>query len=375
MNKKVTIIWRYLPDYRVPFYQRLRDDLLNRNIDLNLIYGRANEDGMNAASQRSLPWAKCVDHLSVTIGRIEVCWQPYVRYLRDADLIIVEQANRLLLNYWLMARRCFTRQKVAFWGHGRNLRIRPDTIRNTWKRLFVNNVDWWFAYTDEVKEKLTSRAFPPDRITNVQNAIDTEMLFRTKAEMPQHRLDEIRKELGLGSGPIGIYCGRMYKEKRLEFLLEACRKVRHRIPTFEAIFVGSGEEQDKVTLAARECPWIHYVGPKHAEERVPYFLLSDVSLVPGSVGLVIIDCFALEVPLVTTSIPFHTPEVTYLKSDQNGLMTADNLEDYATGICNVLTDPMRLRRLKDGCREAASVYTVQAMVKNFSDGIAACLET
>jgi glycosyltransferase involved in cell wall biosynthesis len=289
-------------------------------------------------------------------------------------LIIVEQANRLLLNYLLIARRHFTAQKIAFWGHGRDLQAAPFTLRNRWKRLFINHVDWWFAYSTEVGEEISKCAFPKNRVTNVQNTIDTESLLHAKATISVQQLNALRKGLRLGGGPIGLYCGRMYKDKRIEFLLDACFRVREQIPGFELLVIGCGQEQEKVISAAGRCHWIHYLGPKYNEERVPYFLLSDVFLMPGVVGLVLLDCFALEVPLVTTSIPFHGPEVTYLSNNVNGLITANNVQDYAAEICWLLSDPERLARLKSGCRQAAGVYTMQTMVENFAHGISACLK-
>jgi len=375
MNKKVAIIWRYLPDYRVAFYHGLREYLLQRNIELELIHGPTNGYGLNGTTEDAVPWAKCVNHWSATIGGIEVCWQPYSPYIRDVDLVIVEQANRLLLNYWLIARRPFCRQKIAFWGHGRDLQTSPRTVRNAWKRLFVTHVDWWFAYTEQVKEELVKCAFPAERITNVQNAIDTAALLRAKSEISDQQLNRLKQHLGLGVGPIGIYCGRIYKEKRIEFLLETCRRVREQIPSFELIVIGSGEETSKVISAARNGQWLHYVGPRYGDERVPYFLLADVFLMPGLVGLAVLDSFALEVPMVTTKFPFHSPEVVYLRNNENGLVTENRIDDYVAGICELLADPDRLARVKSGCRKAASIYTMQTMVENFGGGIVSCLET
>ena len=375
MSKKVAIIWRYLPDYRVPFYRGLKEYLAQRNVELQLIYGPSNGNGPADEMQNALPWAECVNHRSATIGGIEVCWQPYGPYIRDADLVIVEQANRLLLNYWLIAKRRFSRQKIAFWGHGRDLQTSPHTLRNAWKKLFLKRVDWWFAYSAEVREGIIKSALVAERITNVQNAIDTNAIMSVKAAISAQQLDGLRKELGLGRGPVGIYCGRVYKEKRIEFLLKACFGIRQLIPSFEVIIVGAGPDQDKIIATAREANWIHYVGPKFGDARVPYFLLSDVSLVPGAVGLAIIDCFALEVPLMTTDFPYHGPEVGYLKNRENGLMTKDDLQSYVAGVADTLVDREGLKRLKNGCRAAASVYTMQAMIENFGRGVLTCLET
>ena len=40
-----------------------------------------------AETEIALPWANYVNHWSVSIGRLEVCWQPYAVYIHDADLL------------------------------------------------------------------------------------------------------------------------------------------------------------------------------------------------------------------------------------------------------------------------------------------------
>ncbi len=59
------------------------------------------------------------------------------------------------------------------------------------------------------------------------------------------------------------------------------------------------------------------------QRESPAFSSSEASLVPGAVELAIIDCFALEVPLMMTKFPYHGPEVGYLKNRENGLMTEE----------------------------------------------------
>jgi hypothetical protein len=51
---------------------------------------------------------------------------------------------------------------------------------------------------------------------------------------------------------------------------------------------------------------------------------------PGLVGLVIIDNFVTQLPMFTTdnNNNIHSPEVSYLQNDVNGVMTANTLDDY-----------------------------------------------
>ena len=86
------------------------------------------------------------------------------------------------------------------------------------------------------------------------------------------------------------------------------------------IFVGDGPDGASVRDAASRHEWMHWVGPRFGDERVPYMLLAELSLMPGGVGLGVLDSFALSVPLVTTSVPSQGPEIEYLEDGINGLI-------------------------------------------------------
>jgi exopolysaccharide biosynthesis WecB/TagA/CpsF family protein len=42
-----------------------------------------------------------------------------------------------------------------------------------WKQIWLTKVDWWFAYNDLSAGIVRSLGYPEERITSVQNAIDT----------------------------------------------------------------------------------------------------------------------------------------------------------------------------------------------------------
>jgi glycosyltransferase involved in cell wall biosynthesis len=94
---------------------------------------------------------------------------------------------------------------------------------------------------------------------------------------------------------------------------------------------------------------------------------------PGRVGLGILDSLAAGLPLVTTRISIHTPEVEYLEDGYNGLMTEPNPEAYAHAVIRLLSTPNELRRLKAGAQTSSEKYSIEAMVDNFHRGIQDCL--
>ena len=374
--KKVYILQRVLTTYRLPFFSQLRDALERRGIELNLVYGCGNKADQKRGYLADLPWGLRISESYIKIGKEYLVFQPYLRYLKDADLIIAVQEMKLLLNYLLLLKRKLSPFKLAYWGHSVNFQEDKNGLRNKIKRKLNNAADWWFAYTSGEAQLIESAGFPSARITVVQNSIDTKNSLRLKAGIGKEEMDKVRSDLGIRPGqPVCLYCGGMYKEKRLDFLWEVCQRIKKKLLDFHMIFVGGGPYENEARAMSKENPWIHFVGPAFERAQILYFMLSDILLMPGLVGLVILDCFTLEVPLVTTQYAFHSPEIEYLENGRNGIMTKDNVEDYCETVLRVLSDPKALASLKEGCRISAGRYSMERMIESFSEGIVRCLDS
>src|SRR5439155_20640401 len=104
--------------------------------------------------------------------------------------------------------------------------------------------------------------------------------------------------------------------------------------------------------------WIKYIGPKFDQEKVPYFMLSKLFLMPGVVGLAVLDAFALAVPLVTTAVPGHGPEIDYLDDGTNGILVhqVQSLVAYARTVADLLRYEYQRRLIIEGRRTASTSY-------------------
>jgi glycosyltransferase involved in cell wall biosynthesis len=301
-----------------------------------------------------------------------ICWQPFGKYARDADLVIVMHENKLIYNLWLLS---FGRPRLlAFWGHGRNMQSdRPDGLKERFKRWTTNKVDWWFAYTEESAALVADTGFPRTRTTVVENAIDTREMIELCRQAKEYGEERIRREFGLKKGPVGLYLGSLYQEKRIDFLLEAAHRIRAAIPDFQLLVVGAGPQQGMVESAANEHAWILYPGALHGMKKARALAIADLTLNPGLVGLGVLDSFVGGAPMFTTDCGLHSPEVAYLSSGRNGVITADNLDAYVEAVVSTLSDPQALAKLQEGALGMAARYTIENMVTRIANGILACL--
>lgn len=375
--RKVAIIYKSIPLYRRDFFNGLRNSLLKNDIELTLIYGQPSRKDALKKDTTDLDWALKVPSKIFEIGRYEVYWQPVLPYLKNIDLVIVEQASKLLINYVLLLQNALGIRKVAFWGHGKNFQeSSANQFSESVKSLASKHVHWWFAYNQTSANIVRDLGFPAERITLVQNAVDTRFLTESLKNLSVEKINQTRAELNIHSNHVGIYAGGMYPEKRLDFLLEAIQGVRTKINDFEMIFIGNGIDAPIIKNAASQFNWIHYVGQKFDLEKIPYFAISQVFLMPGVVGLGILDSFALETPMITIDGSLHSPEIEYLRNGQNGIMLPmhSQPQDYANEIVHFLTHEERRNSILNGCRSSQRVYTIENMIERFSDGVANALK-
>lgn len=398
---KVTIVQRILPHYRIRLFSRLVEELAKDGIELNLIYGQELMGTVPKTSNFNAPWAHRVSNSYFQVFGIEVVWQPCLRLLDGSDLIIVEQANRLLINYVLFMLRKIRGFKLAYWGHGKNMCNKPgqNKIREKIKHLLVDKVDWWFAYTNLTATVVSDFGVPKDRISVIMNSIDTLELEQGLSEATPERINALKRTIGIRSDHVGVFCAGMNREKCLDFLLQSCLKIREKVPDFEMLFIGSGPEQFKVEEAAIQYPWIHYVGPKYGTDRVSYLMLGKALLMPGLIGLVVIDSFVTQRPLITIDIPGHGPEIDYLETGRNGILLETSeasreefarylkkknpsarapfseysTEAYANCVVSYFKSDDMQSILRSGCAESAQRYSMENMVNNFADGVKQCL--
>ena len=369
-KKSVVVTQLRITHYRVAFFETLRRELDARGIRFSLLYGQPDPSEIDKHDEGEIEWATRVKNRYLRCGRNFLAWQPLPLVLQNVDLIVITQENRTLSNYLRLLRRNTNGPKVAFWGHGANLQSNnPNGFKEFFKRWTTRQVDWWFAYTQLSADLIVAAGFPSNRITVLNNAVDTAKLRRQLQSITLEEKNALRESLGFGAGPAGVYVGSLYAGKRLDFLFAAAEAIRRDVPDFHLLIVGDGPERDKVQAWCAAHPWACWVGAHFGKEKVAHVSLAQVMLNPGLVGLGILDAFVCGVPMLTTNCGIHSPEIAYLENGRNGVMTEDDLEAYAHACIRLLRDPEGLSHLRAGCAASADKYTVENMVRRFADGI------
>ena len=368
----MAIVQSWLTPYRLPFYDLLRQELSARSIGLKVLYGQAGRAEASKRDHTDLSWGTFVANRYVEVKGREVSWQPCLPELRHVDLVVVEQALKRALNAVLVGQQLVGARRVAFWGHGRNFqshRAWPGAEQA--KRHLSRRVHWWFAYNERSARAVQELPYPRARITVVNNAVDTRALTSARHALAPEEVDGLRARLGIRSENVGLYVGGMYADKRLGFLVACCERIRAEVPDFEVVLVGDGPDSHLVDAAARRHSWVHREGARFGAALAPYFATARAVLMPGAVGLAVLDSFAFGVPLVTCALPYHGPEIEYLVPGVNGVVVADAADPgaFARAVAELLRQPATRERLARGCSASASSYGVESMARRFAAGV------
>jgi glycosyltransferase involved in cell wall biosynthesis len=379
INKKpVVVLFQYrLFHYRKELLESLRDKLADAGVTLKLVYGQAYGREILKQDEASIDWGYKVRNRYFPVQeKKDLCWQPLPAEAGRPDLVIFMQENRLLANYYWILQSKLGRTRTAYWGHGRDFQTRaPGGLRERWKAAMLGAVDWWFAYTPITVEVLRQAGFPEQRVSLLNNAIDTAGFRREADAVPAELLSSLRREFGMTDGaPVGLFCGSLYPDKKPEFMVAAADRIRERCKDFHFIVIGEGQSAALMRSAAAARPWMHCVGAKRGMDKAALFRLASLVLNPGSVGLHVLDAFALSLPMLTTRTAQHGPEIAYLEHGSTGFLSEEDPQAFADAALTLIRDPAYAASVRANCHRAGLEYTVEHMAQHFSDGILRCLQ-
>jgi glycosyltransferase involved in cell wall biosynthesis len=370
----VLIVQPIITHYRLKLYLLLEECLLQKGIRLQVVYGAPNQAQEAKQDFVDLPASIGLKVKNFWFLDGKVLYQPIIRQALSADLVIVLNANGYLVNYPLSFLAFFKIARLGFWVWWKQIRHSKKSIAEWARRHIMRQGLWWFAYTAGTKQYLLQDGMPSDRITVLNNSIDMTGFRASLAQVTKTQMEHLLTVRRMpNDAKIGLFCGSLYAEKRLDFLVTAVELIRALQPDFQLLIIGDGVQRDKAYEAAAFYPGIHYLGPLFDHDKAVCFRLAHVFLCPGLIGLAILDAFAAGLPLITTAVDYHSPEIDYLLPGINGLITNDNVTDYANAVADVLANETELEKLKKGAAHSARHYSIEAMAESFAEGIASCL--
>lgn len=367
IERSVVIVQSYVPSYRQPLFEQLRDRLLENGVTLTLLTARPSRQQKQRHDEVRLDFQTAVRGASVKLGGRHLRWKSLRRKANAADLVICELASGVLENYPLALRR---KGRLATWGHGYAATTKPNRLDTMLERWLMRRSTVFFAYTERGRQVAIDNGLAASRVVVLRNTVDTTGL--------RSAVDQVLGNPALGSvddwdvgadDTVCAFLGALDRSKRLDFLLAACELIWRDMPSFRLLIAGDGPERDLILRMVSQRPYLRYIGRVGDADKARIAANARLMLNPGRVGLIAVDSFVMGTPIATTDWAFHAPEFDYLVDNENALIVGDSVEEYAREVLALLRDPQRLDELAAGCRAAASELTMESLVERFSTGI------
>jgi glycosyltransferase involved in cell wall biosynthesis len=373
--RRVSIIQREIPHYRVRFFEELYTQGRLQGLDIRVYAGTP---PVQVASSTAFPYQVLpVRHIGRMISGSY--WMSGLeKAITGSDIVVAPQELQCLTVPYLWAKRRRICKSWIWWGHGYNFQasLRQPAmtrIKETIKRVMTRRADGLITYTARGTEYWHQQGLPENRVVPFYNTIDVEGLRKAGEEISQQQRMELKRKLGLEGKYVLLFSGRLYAEKKVDFLLKAFAVLKKSYPDVALLIIGDGEERDNLEQMATRLDRhdVHFLGELvDSKETAAYFSLADLLVIPGAVGLAIVHGFAFGLPLITTESPGHGPELEYL-SRENGAMTRIDSSQYAETIGALLSSPQKLDAMKRSAMAQGDALHLPHSVRRFADGIAA----
>jgi glycosyltransferase involved in cell wall biosynthesis len=168
----------------------------------------------------------------------------------------------------------------------------------------------------------------------------------------------LRRQLGLGKGPVLVYTGTFERYQGIDLLLCSIPQVRAACPQARYVLVGGRSEQIAQQQQRAEelgvADMVDFVGQRPPEEMPLYMALADVLLSPRNKGtntpLKLYTYLRSGKPLLATQISSHTQILT----SDIAMLVPPTAENLSQGTIELLQNPELAGKLASHARKTAN---------------------
>ncbi|GEO96708.1 hypothetical protein KTU01_28310 [Kocuria turfanensis] len=366
MTRRVVIVQPYVPTYRVPFFERLRQVLTSQGVDCIVAAGVPRGDQAGRGDSVRPDWLIPIQQKTLTVGRrsVDFSIRPTPWLHTDAVILGLEGSSIPVYQCLLMARA--TGVRVGLWGHVRPYVAPGHPVDLGLETLQMRLADHIFAYTPGGAADAVSRGVPEEKVTTVMNTVDTAALQHA-CETTQCTVDRIAFLGGGQRRHTFSFVGGLDSSKRIAFLADALDILWGEDPRIRLLVGGAGAERKLLDPAVKRGQVVD-LGPVDTRRKADALVYSRAILMPGRIGLVAVDALVARRPILTTDWPWHAPESEYLVEGVSRLTSANDPRAYADMV-------LRIAR-QAPVDESASPWehpTLDEMTRRYTEGVVALL--
>lgn len=304
--------------------------------------------------------------------------------LKYRPKVVITQVETLYLTHWLLRLlRPFFGYKMIALSHGviNTEMFKPFGTTNGRVRLWIfKHIDAVLLYDEERKTIVDRFVKGKTETFVVRNSTDTREMFAIHEKLAREGRESVGSRLGYREQHHLVFISRLDPRKRLDLLVAVFDELRNRGVDVALHIIGDGPEKPRLERMADQRPSLFLHGSIHeAERKGEHLFAADLAVMPGDVGLSIVDSFSFGTPFVTlkptASGPYHGPELSYLRHGENGLILEHDVRAFAGEVEALLVDTARVSKMsKAAHKTAVRECSIEIMVEGFERAIGYVLD-
>jgi glycosyltransferase involved in cell wall biosynthesis len=223
---------------------------------------------------------------------------------------------------------------------------------------FYGQLDTVFVNSDEYRQSWIRHGLDPVKLKILPRGLDTELFH------PARRKPEFFEKFGAHNGEVRLlYVGRISKEKDLDLLAAAYRRLRDERLAVQLFIVGHGPYSEAF---AKSLPEAFFTGYLRGNELATAYASADIFVFPSTTdtfGNVILEAQACGVPVVVSD---SGGPKELVEDKANGLITrSHDVDDFARAIRALVTNPALRERMGKSARNSVIDRSWPSAFKKF----------
>jgi glycosyltransferase involved in cell wall biosynthesis len=231
-------------------------------------------------------------------------------------------------------------------------------------------------YWEKGKKEIESFTKNSGHFFVAPNTLDTDRQFSLKYKFDETGIENLKKELKVNEKFHFIYTGRLLKDKQVDLLLKAFKKLEEINPDCRLSIIGNGSEYNYLKKLSEDLKAvnIYFLGEILDEETAgKWIYISDAYVMPGRLGLSVVHSFCFGTPVISQkkNSHYHGEGIGYIKEGVNGFLASDGNVNEITEIMNrIISDKELSEKLKHNAFETAkNDCSVDKMLDGFDSAI------
>lgn len=211
----------------------------------------------------------------------------------------------------------------------------------TWKFVvwYYDQMDLIYAPSENTRQELMERGIKAEKIVVYPRGIDIQRFT------PEKRSAYFATHYGVAAEVNLLYVGRISKEKNLDILAAAYRRIRATFPDTHLIIVGEGPYCKAMKQQLHDLPCT-FTGPLAGDDLVAAYASAELFLFPSTTdtfGNVVLEAQACGLPVVVTD---QGGPAENMLPDKTGLVAHGNdIEAFADAVALLLSNPQRCKSM------------------------------